>query len=63
MALAEAAVDASYWGLLPEECKGLVLKHLSSQDLAKAARTCKEFAEHIRQVRAGLGVLNIPSGK
>ena len=40
-----------------------MLKHLSSQDLAKAARTCKEFAEHIRQVRAGLGSLNIPPGE
>ncbi|DBA87622.1 TPA: hypothetical protein ACH3X1_004638 [Trebouxia sp. C0004] len=53
---------SSYWSWLPEECKGLVLRHLDSKDLAKAARTCKEFAEHIREVRAGLAFLNIPPG-
>lgn len=54
---------SSFWSWLPEECKGLVLRHLDSKDLAKAARTSKEFAEHIRTVRAGLGVLNVPPGK
>lgn len=54
---------SSYWSWLPEECKGLVLRHLSSHDLAKAARTCKEFAEHIRSVRAGLTFLNIAPGE
>ena len=54
---------SSYWSWLPEECKGLVLRHLDSKDHAKAARTSKEFAEHIRTVRAGLGVLNVPPGK
>ena len=54
---------SSYWSWLPEECKGLVVRHLDSKDLAKAARTSKEFAEHIRAVRAGLGVLNVPPGK
>ncbi|KAA6425941.1 MAG: hypothetical protein FRX49_04316 [Trebouxia sp. A1-2] len=53
---------SSYWSWLPEECKGLVMRHLDSRDLAKAARTCKEFAKHIREVRAGLAFLNIPPG-
>ena len=61
--IAGPPAGSSYWSWLPEECKGLVLKHLDSKDLAKAARTSKEFAEHIRAVRAGLGVLNVPPGK
>ena len=41
----------------------MVMSHLDCKDLAKAARTCKEFAEHIRDVRAGLTFLNISPGK
>ena len=61
--IAGPPAGSSYWSWLPEECKGLVLRHLDSKDLAKAARTSKEFADHIRAVRAGLGVLNVPPGE
>lgn len=57
------SLGTNYWDWLAAESKLQVLSLLSLKDLAKAARTCKELAAHIRDMRAGLEHLIIPEGK
>lgn len=51
-----------YWDWLPEEIKQLVLGQLSVRDLARAAGTCAELAEHVRQQRRRLRSVTLPEG-
>ncbi|KAK9812694.1 hypothetical protein WJX72_002213 [[Myrmecia] bisecta] len=53
---------APLWDWLPNDVKQLVFRQLSLRDLAKAARTCQEFAGHIREMRSSLRRLVIPPG-
>ena len=56
------AGSGSGWDRLPAECKLIIFELLSMRDLARAARTCREFAAHIRSLRASLTVMHLPSG-
>jgi hypothetical protein len=40
----------------------LVLEQLSLRNLARAARTCRELAAHVRQQRRSLQVVVVPEG-
>ncbi len=50
------------WDMLPQECKLMVLQHLSSTELAMAAHTCKDFAGRMRQLRSHIRQLHITTG-
>eukprot|EP00884_Botryococcus_braunii_P006357 jgi/Botrbrau1/15722/Bobra.4_1s0091.1 len=56
--LQAALVDL--WDVLTEDLKGLVLKHLNARDVARAARTSKEFANHARKMQLGVRTLHLP---
>jgi len=55
-------VPGSGWDALPAECKLLIFEQLSNRELARAARTCREFAAHIRGLRASLTSIVLPRG-
>lgn len=60
--LAAPPPTAGLWDAIPHECKLLVYAHLSKEDMACAARVNREFAEHVRELRAQFTVLNLPAG-
>jgi len=53
---------SSMWGVLPQECKRLILEHMSIRDLAMAARVCREFAAHARDSYRNRLSITIPHG-
>ena len=54
--------QSSHWNRLPEDCVSYILDMISPVDMAKAARTCKRFAEYARQQRVQKASLNLPRG-
>jgi EIN3-binding F-box protein len=50
------------WDTIPQECKLLILEHLSLKDLSKAAATSKEFRNHVRCQRQSLRSITVPPG-
>ena len=57
-----AAEEGSGWYRLPEDCKELIYERLNPRDMARAARTCREFAAHIRGIRATQRSVVLPAG-
>jgi hypothetical protein len=55
--------STSFWHVLPRECKDLVFQHLGLLDKATAARTCRDFAQHVASERRSLSVLRLPPGR
>ncbi|KAK9824743.1 hypothetical protein WJX74_003770 [Apatococcus lobatus] len=49
------------WEKLPEQCKEIILGHLSLEHLARIARTCRDFAQHIRTIRSSKRHLVVPT--
>lgn len=49
-----------FWDLLPEECKLLILDHLSLKELARAAGTCRELAQHVCAQRRSITRIMVP---
>ena len=62
IARAMYTMAGSGWDALPAECKLLIFEQLSNRELARAARTCREFAAHIRGLRASLTSIVLPRG-
>ena len=56
------AMPGSGWDAIPAECKLLIFEQLNMRELARAARTCREFAAHIRGLRASLTAIVLPRG-
>lgn len=48
------------WDLLPEDCRRVVLAHLSRTDAARAAGACRDFAAWARTSREAATSLAIP---
>lgn len=57
---APAPAGPCHWDLLPRECRDLVFQRLSLRELAAAARTCREWAAHVRGQRQGLRAVHVP---
>ncbi|KAL4457659.1 hypothetical protein ABPG75_012524 [Micractinium tetrahymenae] len=58
----DAASSPCYLHVLPEELKQLIFDQLSLRDLARAARTCREFASYVREQRSKLRTVVVPEG-
>ncbi|KAI3429506.1 hypothetical protein D9Q98_005595 [Chlorella vulgaris] len=59
---AAAVAAPCFWDTLPNECKWLIFEQLSLKDLARAARSCREFAAYVRNQRASLRTIVVPEG-
>lgn len=55
-----AAGEPCWWEELPRECRELVFGRLTLREQAVAARTCREWAAHVRAQRAGLRAVRVP---
>lgn len=54
--------DTCHWDTLPADVKRHVFTFLSSRDVARAARTCHDFADPARHMRTNTKQLQIPTG-
>ncbi|EFJ48423.1 hypothetical protein VOLCADRAFT_104802 [Volvox carteri f. nagariensis] len=61
-AAATATPVVCYWDILPDDLKRHVFGFLSSRDLARVARTCRDFAGPARSLRTNTRQLQIPTG-
>jgi hypothetical protein len=59
---AAAVAAPCFWDTVPNECKWLIFEQLSLKDLARAARSCREFAAYVRNQRASLRTIVVPEG-
>ncbi len=58
-----AGDEECLWEKLPEQCKEIILGQLSLEHLARIARTCRDFAQHIRTIRSSKRHLAVPASE
>ena len=63
IAVGNGGEGSTIWTDLPEDVKLDIWRRLRLKEMAQAARTCKDFADRVRTLRAGMRSLTIPAGE